>query len=123
MWELSTRRPRFDIVEVGAGNGTLCRDVLSWAQRAAPELFDAVSLYDRRTDPRAPRRNSRPGVESDGLRSHVQWLAEMPAEIEGCIVTNELLDSMPVHRVAMTEGASPGDLRQLGRCSLRRRVA
>jgi SAM-dependent MidA family methyltransferase len=28
----------------------------------------------------------------------------MPKSIEGCIVSNELLDSMPIHRIAMSEG-------------------
>ena len=104
MWDALDAPSRFDIVEVGAGNATLCRDVLSWAKRAAPEMLDAVRYVIVEPIP-ALQAKQQAGVEPAGLRSRVQWLTEMPMEIEGCILTNELLDSMPVHRVAMTEGA------------------
>jgi len=103
VWELLGTPSRFDIVEVGAGNGTLCRDVLSWVRRAAPEMLEAICYKIVELIP-ALQAKQQARVESDGLRSPLQWLAEMPGEIEGCIITNELLDSMPVHRVAMTEG-------------------
>ena len=104
MWVAFDAPSLFHIVEVGAGNGTLCRDVLSWAQRAAPEMLDAVRYVI--VEPiSALQAKQQARVTSDDLRSRVQWLTEMPMEIEGSVITNELLDSMPVHRVAMTEGA------------------
>ena len=103
MWELLGTPSAFDIVEVGAGNGTLCRDVLSWAQRAAPEMLEAISYKIVELIP-ALLAKQQARVASAGLRSRVTWLAEMPGEIQGCVVSNELLDSMPVHRVEMTEG-------------------
>ena len=104
MWAALDQPSRFDIVEVGAGNGTLCRDILNWAWRAAPDMLDATEYTIVEPIPAlAVKQQAR--VESVGLRSRVQWLTEMPMEIEGCVITNELLDSMPVHRVAMTEGA------------------
>ena len=102
-WKLLGTPSAFDIVEVGAGNGTLCRDALGWAQRSSPELFEAISYTIVEPIPALEGRQQA-RVESDGFRSRVQWLAEMPTEIEGCILSNELLDSMPVHRVAVTDG-------------------
>ena len=104
MWVALDAPSLFHVVEVGAGNGTLCRDVLSWAQRAAPEVLDAVRYVIVEPIP-ALQAKQQARVESDGLRSRVHWLTEMPVEIEGCVITNELLDSMPVHLVATTEAA------------------
>jgi SAM-dependent MidA family methyltransferase len=104
MWGAFDAPSLFHIIEVGAGNGTLCRDVLSWAQRAAPEMLDAVQYTIVEPIP-ALHAKQQARVASDGLRSRVHWLTEMPVEIEGCVITNELLDSMPVHRVAVTERA------------------
>ncbi|MGH9201949.1 MAG: SAM-dependent methyltransferase, partial [Vicinamibacterales bacterium] len=108
MWDLLGAPSRFDMVEVGAGNGTLCRDVLSWAKRAAPEMLEAAR-YVIVEQISALEAKQRARVESDELPSRVQWLAELPGGVEGCIVSNELLDSMPVHRVAV----SGGDLREI----------
>ncbi|MGH2829664.1 MAG: class I SAM-dependent methyltransferase [Actinomycetota bacterium] len=103
MWGLLGAPSRFDIVEVGAGNGTLCRDVLSWAKRAAPEMLEA-SQYTIVEPIPALEAKQQAQVDSAGLRSRVHWLAEMPGAVEGCIVSNELLDGMPVHRVAVSGG-------------------
>lgn len=103
-WDALDQPSRFDIVEVGAGNGTLCRDLLRWAQRAEPEMLDALRFVIVEAIP-ALRTKQQARGESDGFRSRVQWLTEIPLEIEGCVITNELLDSLPVHRVAMREGA------------------
>jgi SAM-dependent MidA family methyltransferase len=103
MWELLGSPSGFNVVEVGAGNGTLCRDVLSWANRAAAEMLETVRYFVVEPIP-ALEAKQRAQVASESLPSRVQWLTEMPKSIEGCIVSNELLDSMPVHRIAMSEG-------------------
>ena len=104
MWELLGAPSVFDILEAGAGNGTLCRDVLSWAQRTEQELFAATQYTIVEPVP-ALEAKQRDRIAGDGLDAHVEWIADLPNRIDGCILTNELLDSMPVHRVAMTDGA------------------
>ncbi|MEK7248204.1 MAG: SAM-dependent methyltransferase, partial [Chloroflexota bacterium] len=42
MWEALDRPSPFDLGEAGAGSGVLARDVLSWASRTAPDMFQAV---------------------------------------------------------------------------------
>jgi SAM-dependent MidA family methyltransferase len=43
-------------------------------------------------------------LEADALESKVCWLVEMPDAVEGCVLSNELLDSMSVHRVRIDDG-------------------
>jgi SAM-dependent MidA family methyltransferase len=104
IWEVMGRPGRFGVVEVGAGNATLCRDVLGWAKRTAPELFGAMGYTIVEPLPALEARQ-RERIKAAGLEACVEWLPELPLRIEGCIVSNELLDSMPVHRVVILDRA------------------
>ncbi len=104
MWEAMERPARFKVVEVGAGNGTLCRDVLRWARRSAPELLTTIE-YGIVEISQAMVVRQRDSLVTEGLDEHVTWHERLPDEIEGCILTNELLDAMPVH-VVVAEGAA-----------------
>jgi SAM-dependent MidA family methyltransferase len=103
MWEMMGHPSRFDVVEAGAGNGTLCRDLLGWAKRSAPDLFEVME-YTIVEPVGALETGQRERIAGSRLESEVRWTREMPASIEGCILSNELLDSMPVHRVRVTRG-------------------
>ena len=103
IWEAMGSPLRFDLVEAGAGNGTLCSDILGWAERRAPELFDAANYTIVEQIPSLEAKQ-REHLASQGLDSRVQWRPDMPAAIEGCVLSNELLDSMPVHRVSLQGG-------------------
>lgn len=102
MWELLGRPSPFQVVEMGAGRGTLARDVLCWARRARPEFFAALQycIVDRSEAMRAAQALL---LSCAGLQ--VEHLASLATgSVEGCIVSNELVDSFPVHRVAMQAG-------------------
>ena len=97
-------RPQFDfldLVECGAGNGRLARDVLDAAQRNHPEFYSAIrlSLVEQSQAARA--------AQVDTLGSHASLLAHsssaLPDEVHGVIYANELLDALPTHAVVMTE--------------------
>ncbi len=102
MWEL-LRRPRpFHVVEYGAGKGLLAADLLGWAGAAHPDLFDAIEYIV---------------VEiSEGLRAYQQQKLERlpvtwaepgslrPDTITGCLLSNEVADALPVHRVRCVGG-------------------
>jgi|SRR6266508_2027320 len=104
MWEAMGRPSSFDIVEAGAGNGTLCRDVLCWAGAVGSELFEATRYTIVEPIPVLEARQRR-AIGMESVDAKVCWRAEMPDAVEGCIVSNELVDSMSVHRVAMRGGA------------------
>lgn len=107
MWERMGRPPAFDVLEQGAGNGLLCRDVLRWAQRQAPDFLEALRYRLRETSDELVRRQRR-NVELLGTAAadRVRWeeAAAPLGPVEGCVLSNELVDSFPVHRVLMENG-------------------
>jgi SAM-dependent MidA family methyltransferase len=94
--------PAFDLVEAGAGNGRLARDVLDAAQRADPEFYSAIRLSLVERSPAARE------AQAETLGPHAALLAhsalELPEGLHGVIFANELLDAFPIHSVVMTEG-------------------
>lgn len=99
---------RFDLVEAGAGNGQLARDIMDAASRDHPAFYDSIrlTLVERSGNARS--------VHIDMLGPHAGRLASstnrLPSTITGALVANELLDALPVHVVTMTtEG-----LREIG---------
>jgi SAM-dependent MidA family methyltransferase len=42
MWDALGSPSAFQVVEAGAGTGALCRDLLRWARRTAPDFFRAL---------------------------------------------------------------------------------
>lgn len=93
----------FDLVEAGAGDGRLSRDVLDAAARHHPRLHDAlrVTLVERSAAARESQRET--------LGPHVHKPAAsagtLPPAVNGVIFANELLDAMPAHAVVMRRGA------------------
>ncbi len=94
-------RPRFDLVEAGAGSGRLARDVLDAARRIDPEFYSAIRLSLVEQSPAAR------AAQADTLGPHAPLLtyssAAVPESVAGVIFANELLDALPVHVAVMTE--------------------
>jgi SAM-dependent MidA family methyltransferase len=107
MWEVMGSPNRFDLLEMGAGNGLLARDVLRWAQRLQPAFFEALAYRIAETSPALVERQ-RQTVEALGLpEGKVTWEPDEVAAVDsvsGCLLSNELVDSFPVHRVAVEGG-------------------
>ena len=104
-WTLLGRPRPFAVIEPGAGDGLLCRDLLT-AAAYLPDGFGAAIRYtlcDRRPHPGWERgfANARRIVgdfitNDDALR--------LPPGDFHCVISNELLDAWPVHRVRMDAG-------------------
>jgi len=102
MWQALGEPRRFDLVEAGAGTGRLCRDILRWARSHAPAFRAALAcIVVEVSDALAERQRETLADECCDVR----WSAALPDGIEGCLLNNELLDSFPVHRVSVREGA------------------
>ena len=81
MWRLLGCPERFDVVEAGAGGGQLARDVLDFASALEGDFAAALGYQE---------------VEGYG--------SEIPDGFTGCLLSNELFDAFPVHRVRMAGG-------------------
>lgn len=103
MWRLLGKKA-FRIVEYGAGSGFLCQDILNYLQHNE-ELYDELSycIIEKSGTMRQKERMLLQSRES--LFQKVSWydsIHELPG-INGCILSNELLDNLSVHRVVMEE--------------------
>lgn len=105
MWDALGRPPAFQVAEAGAGTGALCRDLLRWSRRAAPDLFQALAYTIVEASATLVERQRAALQAEQELAQRVRWAETLlPSGLEGCILSNELLDSMPVHRVAVQDG-------------------
>lgn len=107
MWERLGRGP-FAAVEFGPGSGRLCRDILRWAARTRPDFLGALEYRLVETSP-ALRRQQRAVVSEAGPSSRrARWCRQeaalAPRSLRGCILSNEFLDALPVHRVTVRDG-------------------
>jgi SAM-dependent MidA family methyltransferase len=89
-----------DLVEAGAGNGRLSRDVLDALASSQPDLYErlTVRLVERSEAARAEH-----GAVLSGHAARLGSSADtLPSNVNGIIFANELLDAFPVHVVIGT---------------------
>jgi SAM-dependent MidA family methyltransferase len=88
------------LVEAGAHNGQLARDILGWMRKKRPGLLDRLHYWI--VEPSAHRRAWQQETLED-FAGTVQWfdsLASLPLQgVKGVTFSNELLDAMPLHRL------------------------
>jgi SAM-dependent MidA family methyltransferase len=101
--ELKTRNPkpetRNQIVEAGAHNGQLAKDILHWLRAHRPTIFDAIEYVI--VEPSAHRQRWQMETLAE-FGNRVQWVSDLKTladGVRGIIFSNELLDAMPVHRL------------------------
>jgi SAM-dependent MidA family methyltransferase len=119
MWELMGRPERFEVIEPGAGRGLLAASVWRYAVALDADWAAALSytLLDR-APADAPLRAARHDRLTEELAripapaDGVRWLGDLAEitggrerAITGCVVSNELVDALPVHIVEKREGA------------------
>lgn len=99
---------RFSVVEMGAGRGFLCRDILDWASQSAPAFYSRLDY--RLCDVSRRRVDEQKETLAPFLREgKVSWgeAGEWEAgnrTLDGCFLSNELVDAFPVHRVLFQDG-------------------
>lgn len=81
-----------DVVEVGAHDGSLARDVLSWFTENKRQVRYTI------VEPSSERRVWQQKT-LEPFRANVVWVDRLDLAVQGIIFSNELLDAMPVHRL------------------------
>ena len=101
--EISSQKSEVRIIEAGAHDGKLARDVLNWLQTQRPKLFSAIKYVI--IEPSLRRQE----WQKDTLKSlapRVNWFSNFEnlsfatrhSPLAGIIFSNELLDAFPVRR-------------------------
>ncbi|HEY1662765.1 MAG TPA: SAM-dependent methyltransferase [Verrucomicrobiae bacterium] len=98
--ELRSASLKIQIVEAGAHDGRLARDILSWIQQHRPETFARLEYC--LVEPSPTRREWQRETLKDFI-PNARWISQLDAStqqsFEGIIFSNELLDAFPVHRL------------------------
>ena len=108
-WELLERPEAFRLIEIGPGNGTLARGLLGALVDSPCRNAVRPILIESSAAGRAIQ-----AATLGALAHGVSWLddtsglavaaGDIPAELPAVLLSNELVDSFPVHRVLRTEG-------------------
>ncbi|MEK7271447.1 MAG: SAM-dependent methyltransferase, partial [Nitrospirota bacterium] len=121
MWKILERPSVFHAVEIGAGAGYLCKDILDYLKNR--EMFNSLIYVIVERNPvmiekqkellsNPPKPPLIKGGERGLLDKKVKWVSSVRDinNIRGCIFSNELLDAFPVHIIEMENNLpSPPD--------------
>jgi SAM-dependent MidA family methyltransferase len=100
LWRELAQPERFDLVELGPGDGWFAAELLPWVARRFPEFSSRLHYTAVEQSP-VQRARLQEKLESCG--ADVQIVEELPAPpagengIVGCIFANEFFDALPVH--------------------------
>ena len=98
----------FDVVEMGGGRGFLCEDIMDWAKKSSPVFYQQLRYHLIETS--APfLREQKERLSEKEREGRVFWIdpktfGEGKVQIQGCFLSNELVDAFPVHRVILDQG-------------------
>lgn len=95
VWRCLGSPVRFHVVEVGASSGTLAADILGYALNLSASFSQALQYVA--VD------YAHPNARLEGI-SFVRGSGLPVRGVEGCIISNELLDAFPVHRFVVQDG-------------------
>ena len=93
-----------DILEIGAGTGQLAADLLLDLQQLnqLPKQYFILEVSDHlRQIQRETLQKKLPQI----LVERVVWLENLPSDFVGLMISNELLDALPVHLIEQTAEA------------------
>jgi len=97
MWRSLDRPDPFTLREFGSGSGTLALAIMSGLRAGASDLLDALRYQPVEIgDARRAELGERGAAAGFGDRLEARPSSE---RIVGCVLANEFLDALPVHRV------------------------
>ena len=111
MWRLLQEPNPFQVVEVGAGSGILSRDILAFAP-TLPANFHRALRYlclDFAPPNADDDSNTAPSIDTPGvgaIPNTIPLITDLLplSDVVGCIISNELIDALPVHLVELRNG-------------------
>jgi SAM-dependent MidA family methyltransferase len=107
IWEILDRPTPFTLVEMGAGQGLLVQDIVRYLHRHHFECFATLDYLVVEKSPAliAEQQQRLRNLTRSWSRLHWRTWDEIPVNsIVGCCFSNELVDALPVHQVAIESG-------------------
>lgn len=107
MWDILGRPQPFTLVEMGAGQGLMARDILCWIQRSHPKCFSCLQyiIVEKAAGLIELQQQHLLAAVDDTLPivwKSLEAIAENP--VVGCFFSNELVDAFTVHQVVFQQG-------------------
>ncbi|HIK30717.1 MAG TPA: class I SAM-dependent methyltransferase [Oscillatoriales cyanobacterium M59_W2019_021] len=102
MWHILDRPNPFHLVEMGAGQGILARDILQYIRDRDADFYRSLDYIIIETSATFQQEQQRRFKNAP-----IRWCTwdELPLEsIVGCCFSNELVDAFPVHLFAIESG-------------------
>lgn len=108
MWRFVRNGP-FTVVEMGAGRGWLCHDIVQCMMREYPELYDNLHYIIVESNPYAKEKQrallKSVGIPDDKVSWHTYTNDGFSFDsLQGCFLSNEFADALPVHRLEVKKG-------------------
>ncbi len=107
MWDVLDRPRPYTLVEMGAGQGLLAKDILRWIQQHDSQCFDCVEYIIVEKSAGLIAKQQQQLLAAFGTLVPIAWKtleAIALAPIIGCCFSNELVDAFPVHQVVFVRG-------------------
>lgn len=123
IWRLMGQPSGFTLVEMGGGEGSLCRNMLELIREETPDLFQDILVMAVDRSPRLLKIQEETLGDLGRVRAMgiQEYFSLKP--LVGCVVSNELVDAMPVHLVEMHSGELQEVLVEIGQEEIREVLA
>jgi SAM-dependent MidA family methyltransferase len=108
MWEILGNPSPFTLVEMGAGKGLLCADILTYCRSQLPDFYRNL-IYLLAEISSAAVEKQKTLLASFFNEGKLEWISPdsvLSGEkgFTGCLFSNELIDAFPVHLVRQEGG-------------------
>jgi SAM-dependent MidA family methyltransferase len=100
LWTILRSPQVFNLVEMGAGQGLLAVQILEYVRREYPDFLRSIDYIIVETAPAM--------IEAQRLRLGAlpvrwcEWSELDDNSINGCFLSNELIDALPVHQIVVS---------------------
>jgi SAM-dependent MidA family methyltransferase len=102
MWQRMGCPKKFAVVEMGAGQGLIAQDILAYWQQQQPDLYELVDYVI--IEAAAAMRQEQQRILQGWPVRWANWESLPDDGVQGCFLSNELIDALPVHQVTVDQG-------------------